>query len=117
MTLPQLSFSRQFTLLIAILLVSGCAAGPNFVKPAAPEGADYSKKPLRDPQAPADTVGGGNQHFARGKDIPFDWWKSFENPRLNTLVKKAIDANPTIDAARAALRQAEELTRAQKGFF
>jgi NodT family efflux transporter outer membrane factor (OMF) lipoprotein len=103
--------------LAASMLLISCAVGPNFRKPAPPEGAGYSKKPLRNPQAPNDVRGGGAQHFVSGKDINFDWWKSFECPSLNALVESSINTNPTIDAARAALRQAEELTRAQEGYF
>jgi len=103
--------------MFALLLLAGCKVGPDFKKPTAPESASYSKKPIRDPHAPNDVHGGGAQHFVSGKDIKFDWWKEFESPPLNSLVSKSLASNPSIDAAKAALRQAQELTRAQVGFF
>jgi len=108
---------RRFGLLVATLLLAGCMAGSNFEKPASPEGASYSKQPLHDPEAPAETSAGGTQHLVSGKEIHFDWWKSLGSPQLNRLINKSIEANPNIDAAKAALRQAQELTLAQKGFF
>jgi NodT family efflux transporter outer membrane factor (OMF) lipoprotein len=62
-------------------------------------------------------LGGEEQHFVKDMDIPKQWWALFESPPLNTLVERAITANPTIDAAKAALRQARENVAAQKGFY
>jgi NodT family efflux transporter outer membrane factor (OMF) lipoprotein len=50
-------------------------------------------------------------------DLPQKWWALFESPPINTLVEKSIKSNPTLDAAKAAIRQAQELVAAQKGFF
>jgi NodT family efflux transporter outer membrane factor (OMF) lipoprotein len=49
--------------------------------------------------------------------VPFDWWEQFGNAALNSLVEQALRANPTIPAAQAALRQAQELVYAQQGYF
>jgi NodT family efflux transporter outer membrane factor (OMF) lipoprotein len=99
------------------LLLAGCAVGPNFKKPAAPEGAGFSPKPLPNPTASSSPVAGGAQRFLSGQDIPFDWWKAFQCPELNTLIDKALRANPSITSAKAALRQAQELVYAQQGYF
>jgi NodT family efflux transporter outer membrane factor (OMF) lipoprotein len=99
------------------MLLSACAVGPDFVRSEAPNDAGYSPKPLPTRTASAAVYGGGAQHFVEGGDIPFDWWKIFESPALNALVEKAFRANPTIEQAQAALRQAEENVDAQQGFF
>lgn len=52
-----------------------------------------------------------------GADIPFQWWELFQCQALNHLIDRAFKANPSLPAAQAALRQANELTSAQKGFF
>ena len=118
MTPARTSYYRQFVVLIAfLLLVAGCAVGTNFKKPDAPQGAGFSPKPLRDPSAAADIDGGSAQRFVSGQDIPFDWWRAFQCPELNTLVEKALCANPTITSAKAALRQAQELVYAQQGNY
>jgi NodT family efflux transporter outer membrane factor (OMF) lipoprotein len=101
---------------IAVLL-SACAVGPDFALPEAPRDAGFSPKPLPARTASAAVYGGGAQHFVEGRDIPFDWWTSFQSPALNALVEKAFRANPTIEQAQAALQQAEENVYAQQGFF
>ena len=50
-------------------------------------------------------------------DIPQQWWTLFKSLPLNALIEKSLKANPTIDAAKAALRQARENVYAQKGFY
>ena len=99
------------------ILLCGCAVGPNFLRPAAPADAGYAPKPLADASVSAPVYGGDAQRFLSGQDIPFEWWKTFQCPQLNTLVEKALRANPTIESAKAALRQAQELVYAQQGYF
>jgi NodT family efflux transporter outer membrane factor (OMF) lipoprotein len=98
-------------------LISGCAAGPDFTRPDAPKGADYAPQALPEESHSAPVHGGEPQRFSKGSDIPFDWWKSFNSPQLDSLVQRAIQFNPTIEAAQAALRQANEMVYAQQGLF
>ncbi len=100
-----------------VLAMAGCALGPNFHKPAAPAAAGYTSTPLPQSTASAQVRGGDAQRFVMGRDVPFNWWKDFGNPALNTLVEQALRANPTVPAAQAALRQAQELVYAQRGYF
>jgi len=99
------------------LLVCACAVGPDFQRPEPPKVDGYAPNPIAQTTASAEVVGGEAQHFAMGRDIPFAWWTQFESPKLNALVEQAFKANPTITAAQAALRQAQEYTAAQRGFF
>jgi NodT family efflux transporter outer membrane factor (OMF) lipoprotein len=101
----------------ALSLLSACAVGPDFKRPASPPGADYTPVPLPPRTDSAPTHGGEAQRFAIGRDIQFDWWKLFQSPALDTLVQQAFKANPTIDAAQAALKQAQENVYAQQGYF
>ena len=117
-----LAFGLRVLLVIATAgfvaaFLSGCSVGPNFKKPEAPPAAGFSPKPLRDPAASPTPVAGGAQRFVSDQDIPFDWWKSFQCPELDRLVDQALRANPTIDSAKAALRQAQELVSAQRGYY
>jgi NodT family efflux transporter outer membrane factor (OMF) lipoprotein len=100
-----------------VLSSSGCAVGPNFHQPAAPADAGYTSTPLPDATASAEVLGGDAQRFVMGQDVAFKWWGGFGSPALNSLVEQAFRANPTIPAAQAALRQAQELVRAQQGYF
>jgi NodT family efflux transporter outer membrane factor (OMF) lipoprotein len=116
------SIARLVALLAGLGVASGCAVGPNFHRPpppagAAVSGAGYAPQPLPDATASAHVLGGDAQRFVMGEDVSFKWWEAFGSPALNSLVEQAFRANPTIPAAQAALRQAQELVRAQQGYF
>ncbi len=113
----RIELTRLAAVLATTTVLSGCAVGPDFKRPDPPQNAGYAPKPLPDVTVAAAVYGGGAQHFASGKDVPFDWWTVFRSPALNALVEKAFRANPTITAAQAALGQAEENVYAQQGYF
>jgi NodT family efflux transporter outer membrane factor (OMF) lipoprotein len=104
-------------LLAAAVLASSCAVGPNFHQPEPPAHAGYSPTPLPEASSSAAVHGGELQRYIAGRDIPFEWWEMFRCPALNSLINKAFKANPTVTAAQAALRQAQEMVYAQQGFF
>ncbi len=98
-----------------VLLLSACAVGPDFKVPAPPPVSSYTPE-----AAPAATVasggtGGGAQRFEVGRDIPGEWWKVFHNKELDSLIAQALQANPSLQAAQAALWQAKENLYAQTG--
>ncbi|HZY58759.1 MAG TPA: efflux transporter outer membrane subunit [Candidatus Binataceae bacterium] len=99
------------------LLLAACAVGPRWHAPQAPPNAGYAPTPLPQTGTSAPIHGGEAQQFLSGRDIPFEWWKLFQSPALNSLIEKAFKANSTIQAAQATLRQAEEMVYAQRGFF
>jgi len=96
---------------------AGCAVGPNFHKPQVPKDAGYTTAPLPQTTASANVLAGDAQRFVSGQDVSFRWWEAYGSPALNSLVEQAFRANPTISAAQAALRQAQELVYAQRGYF
>ena len=98
-------------------MTCGCAVGPRYHKPEAPANPGFAPTPLPETTASAPIHGGEVQHFVAGRDISFEWWQLFQSPALDSLIEKAFKANPTIAAAQAALRQAQELVYAQQGFF
>ncbi|MGO8942386.1 MAG: efflux transporter outer membrane subunit [Syntrophobacteraceae bacterium] len=100
-----------------LALVSGCVVGPDFHRPEAPAAAGYTAQPLAATASSPNVAGGEEQRFVKDMDIPRQWWTLFESPPLNSLIERSIKANPTIDAAKAALRQAREYVAAQKGFY
>ena len=106
------------TLTAAVLaIVSACAVGPNFKRPAPPTASDYGTAPAAGTTAAAEGTGGAAQNLAGGMDIPGEWWTLFKSQPLTNLVQQALKANPNIDAAQAALRQAHELYAAQRASF
>lgn len=99
----------------AAALLAGCAVGPDFRSPETPAGAAYTALPLPAATVSAAAPGGGAQRFAPGEAISADWWASFRSPALDRLIRRALADSPTLAAAQAALRQAEENLRAQAG--
>jgi NodT family efflux transporter outer membrane factor (OMF) lipoprotein len=97
--------------------LSACAVGPNFHPPRAPPDAGFTTTPLPQVTASAEVLGGDAQRFVPGQDVAFHWWQAFESPALNWLIEQAFRANPSVPAAQAALRQAQELVDAQRGYF
>jgi NodT family efflux transporter outer membrane factor (OMF) lipoprotein len=99
-------------------LLTACAVGPNFKAPPAPQTpgfvapgqlpAQISASPAADDQP---------QRFVEGLDIPGQWWTLFQSPQLNALIERGLANSPTLEAATAALRQANETFAAQRGTF
>ena len=111
---------RTAALSVAVgLALSGCAVGPDFHTPAAPPVADadhpYTPAPLPAMAASATSPAYIPQHFVDGQDISATWWEAFQSPALNALVQSALAHSPTVAAAQATLRQAEENYRADYG--
>lgn len=98
-----------------LLALAGCAAGPDFKRPAAPPVQRYTAEPLAAATESAPVAGGGAQRFAQGADVPADWWKLFGSSALDRIVAAALKANPDLQSAEAALRAARESTAAQRG--
>ena len=101
---------------LALLCVAGCAVGPNFKKPAAPDVSDYTAAPLSHTAA-ANVAGGQEQRFAKGADIAADWWTLFHSKPLNDLIEQSLASNPDLKAAHAALLVARENVLAQRGAY
>jgi NodT family efflux transporter outer membrane factor (OMF) lipoprotein len=108
---PHLLFAALF------IELTGCAVGPDFHRPAAPKDAGYTTQPLAQATASTNVPGGDAQQFMLGQDVPYEWWEAFGSPAINSLVARAFRSNPTVQAAQAALRQAQEMVYAQEGYF
>jgi NodT family efflux transporter outer membrane factor (OMF) lipoprotein len=102
---------RRLLLTLAVAALCSCAVGPNFKKPDAPPVKDYLAQPL------PDQTGADAQKYVAGQDIPGQWWTLFHSPALDDLVQQSLKSNPTLQAAQATLRQANENVAAQKGSF
>jgi outer membrane protein TolC len=106
---------RNLAVMAALTAVSGCMVGPDFVRPTPPAVEGYTPEPLATRTAAADTVGGVSQYFHSDRDIPGQWWLLFRSEPLNSLIEHALKANPDLQAAQAALRQARENVYAGEG--
>jgi NodT family efflux transporter outer membrane factor (OMF) lipoprotein len=101
----------------ATAAMSGCAVGPDFLVPPAPDVGGYTPKALPAQTAAAGDAAGGSQRFVIGRDLPGDWWRMFGSPELKSLVERAVQNNPDLAAAQAALRVAQANMAAGAGAF
>ena len=117
--LARSSASRMLPFLTALgcAMVAGCAAGPDFRKPAAPDVSGYTKETPTETVATADVVGGAAQRFVQGSDIAADWWTLFHSMPLNDLVEQSLTKHADLKSAQAALMVARENMLAQRGSF
>jgi NodT family efflux transporter outer membrane factor (OMF) lipoprotein len=87
------------------LTLAGCAVGPNYAPPATPPhsaGPFVSTAPA---SATADTP-------------PADWWRLYDDPALDGLVREALSENDDLKVAAANLANAEALvSQARAGLF
>jgi NodT family efflux transporter outer membrane factor (OMF) lipoprotein len=109
---------KRALMALAGVALSACAVGPNYKPPAAPPSSGYAPVgALPATTASAPLSGGEAQRFVDGLDIPGQWWTLFQSPELNALIERGIANSPTLEAAQAALRQANETTAAQRGSY
>lgn len=83
-------------------MVSGCAAGPNFVRPAPPHsGEGY--------------VVTESTNISIGEVPDRQWWKGFASPELDHLVEQALANNASLAASRETLARSLQRARAYAG--
>lgn len=111
------SSMAPFLALLALSLMAGCAVGPNFKKPAAPDVGDYTGGGLSATVAGNNLPGGESQRFTKGADISGDWWTLFHSTPLNELIEQSLTNNSDLKAAQAALSVAREDVLAQRGVY
>ncbi len=98
-----------------LLVLAGCAMGPDFHRPALRPLTGYTEAGLPAPTGSRAVAGGDRQRFVSGRDIPGEWWQLFRSPVITELVRTALRQNPTVEAAQASLRQAREQRLQQLG--
>src|SRR5271156_6028580 len=117
MTLSRKPLVICLTVFAASALLTSCAVGPNFKKPAAPAVKDYTPNPVSTTSSATNVAGGEAQRFVTSQDIAGDWWTLFHSKPLNALIERSLKANPNLKAAQAALVVARENVLAQKGSY
>ena len=96
-----LSNSIALILLSAIgtLGLSGCAVGPDYVRPVT----------LSDSDMPTDFKENWKSAQPQDQSIPVKWWTIFNDSNLNTLIEQIPAGNQTLAQAEANYRQASAL--------
>jgi NodT family efflux transporter outer membrane factor (OMF) lipoprotein len=107
---------RTSYILLSCMILSGCMVGPDYHPQKSPDVKSYNAHPLP-PKTASVTAGsaGKSQTYIYGRDIPAEWWQLFHSNEVDQLVRTGIANSPTLAAAQAALRQAEENLKVQIG--
>jgi NodT family efflux transporter outer membrane factor (OMF) lipoprotein len=101
----RIRYGVCLALLAAGLAIAGCAVGPNYRPPATPP---HSAGPFVS-TAPS---------TASGESLPADWWRLYDEPALDKLVREALVENDDLKVAAANLANAEALvSQARAGLF
>ncbi|HEX9571975.1 MAG TPA: efflux transporter outer membrane subunit [Burkholderiales bacterium] len=111
--MTALATLRSFAIAGTGALLAACAVGPDYRAPDAPAINLYTEKPQPERTEAAAVRGGEAQRFEVGAGISADWWKLFGSAALDELIRTALAGHPTLDAAQAALLQAQENLNAQ----
>jgi len=77
------------------IILSGCAVGPNYHAPKAELPTQWSE--------------GANEGATNGPAQLVDWWKSFRDQELDSLMTRAVSSNFTLRTAQARVKAARAL--------
>ncbi len=99
---------------VSLCFILGCAVGPDFERPKQPSIERYVSGATPTATIHAD---GQAQHIEEGAKIASDWWRLFNSPKLDAVMKEAIANNQNLQAAQASLRQSQDTLRAGYGVF
>lgn len=104
----------RFSPVALAALLAGCAAGPDFQRPASTTAIAYTATAM--PVATVSSPGaqGAGQQFVTAP-VPIHWWTEFQSDKLTALIEQAFAASPTLAAAQATLRQAQHSLAASTG--
>jgi len=100
-------FWTHVFIILGSFLMTACSVGPDYKSPPSPSIQTYVKDfPEVTPRAQNKEQ--EEQYFRFGEQLQHDWWTLFKSMRLNNLIEKALAKSPTLEAAEAALKQAQE---------
>ncbi|MGL4315158.1 MAG: efflux transporter outer membrane subunit [Pseudomonas sp.] len=96
---------RPLYLAIAVLTLSACAVGPDYLRPDSAPSAQFKQAAGWKGAAPADTA-------LRG-----DWWTLYGDAELDGLIQRLNANNQSLASAEAQFRQARALARGARSSF
>ncbi len=97
------------------LTLLGCAVGPTFQVPASPKVTQYGPTPLPSELGSSQGEGDGVQRLKPGLAVSERWWTAFGSEALNQRIEAALAHSPSVEGARASLRQAQAFLSASQG--
>ena len=121
--ITQLKEQTFWSPIVGLVLLSGCAVGPDYVRPATPLPSAYVASAAMDVSVKKSSNDDIEKNIDKNTEIqkfvqselPAQWWELFQSPALSALVAASLKQNPNVEAAQAALRGAMENVYAQQG--
>jgi NodT family efflux transporter outer membrane factor (OMF) lipoprotein len=100
--MPPLARGAAALLLCSgLMLLGGCSAGPDYVRPVTETPAAFKEA-------------GWKTAEPKDMQIKGKWWEIYNNPELNALEEQVTVSNQNVAAAEARYRQAKALTQATR---
>ncbi|EIM62515.1 efflux transporter outer membrane subunit [Desulfobacter postgatei] len=100
---------------VSLLTFTGCTVGPDFQRPEPPDVTGYTSTPPAANLKFSPTMLGDPQNIIKEERLNKYWWREMGIEQLDTLICEALEHNPTLMAAEATLRQAQEIYAAKAG--
>ncbi|MBU6957062.1 efflux transporter outer membrane subunit [Pseudomonas sp. CVAP len=97
----------------ALMFLSACTVGPDYKAPADSPSQHYDQQAEQRLGEKSNQL--AEQHIELGKKVSGDWWSAFHSPKLDKVVRRAIDGNLELVAADATIRQAASSVAAAEG--
>ncbi len=105
--MPNLCIIHRFMLwAIAIGLIACTPVGPDFQKPEMELPASFSRGGVK-----------WNRESPSSQPRPQEWWKTYRDSTLNSLVERSLSMNQDLAAAAARLEQARQLSKAARSLY
>ena len=106
MSLPPLRRLSLAPLALAVLLINGCAVGPDYQRPESAPSAQFKQAAGWKTATPADT------------QIPSAWWQLYGDAELTQLIERLNVSNQNLAASHAQYEQARALvSKSRAGFY
>jgi len=94
----------SIAVVVLSLLLAGCSVGPNYKRPQVQVPKEWTVQPAR-----------GTSMKALETD---EWWSSFQDPKLNSLIERAVDRNLDLKLALERVQEARAARgTARSGYF
>ncbi len=103
-----LRYSCSLLAVATYIVLTGCNAGPDYVRPKLTVSANYSQWPSTQPATAPSTKTVVAMHRAPVTDLAH-WWEAMHDPELNSLLSRAVDCNLDVEIAIDRLQQSRAL--------
>jgi multidrug efflux system outer membrane protein len=99
--------STRYSFAMVLLALAACTVGPDYQKPSPSMPGDWSEK--------GSALDPATSRVTRQTALVAQWWQSFKDPELTSLVERAAQSNLDLRLAEARIREARGLRGVSAG--